>query len=37
MNLILFFFVLAFTMIPVFSYDEEKENSKKKLIEIFKL
>lgn len=36
MNMVFFFFVLAFTMIPVFSYDEEKEKSKKKLIEIFK-
>lgn len=36
MNIVFLFFVLAFTMIPVFSYDEEKERSKKKLIEIFK-
>jgi len=35
-NIVFLFFVLAFTMIPVFSYDEEKEQSKKKLIEIFK-
>ncbi len=36
MNIVFLFFVLAFTMIPIFSYDEEKEKSKRKLIEIFK-
>ena len=36
MNIAFVFFALAFTMIPLFAYDEEKEKSKKKLIEIFK-
>jgi len=36
MNIVFLFFALVFTMIPLFAYDEEKEKSKKKLIEIFK-
>ncbi|RRQ45123.1 hypothetical protein DTW91_11995 [Chryseobacterium sp. SC28] len=36
MNVVFVFFVLVFTMVPLFSYDEEKEKSKDKLIEIFK-